>query len=131
MIRAWRWRYSASQAASWRRRSRIVCRRSGSATSRTTTTSKARPISGMASAYHPPRPALPALPPATYDPRTMRALLFLLLAGALAPRPFPLLRQPWAVRLWRRARLVAIIYAVVILVSAIVALVLRWDDIYG
>ncbi|HEY4684794.1 MAG TPA: hypothetical protein VII57_01985 [Dehalococcoidia bacterium] len=61
----------------------------------------------------------------------MRALLFLLLAGALATLPFLFLRQPWAVRLWRRARLVAIIYAVVILVSAIVALVLRWDDIYG
>jgi hypothetical protein len=66
-----------------------------------------------------------------YDPFEMRLLLFLLVTGALATLPFVVLRQRWAVDLWRRARLIAVIYALVILVSAIVALILRWDDIYG
>jgi capsular polysaccharide biosynthesis protein len=33
--------------------------------------------------------------------------------------------------LWHRAKLIAAIYALVILISAIVSLVVRWEDIYG
>ena len=61
----------------------------------------------------------------------MRVLLFFLLAGGLSLLPFVMLKQPWAVRLWRRLRLFFVVYAVVILVSAIVALIFRWDAIYG
>jgi hypothetical protein len=61
----------------------------------------------------------------------MRLLLMLLILGGLALLPFVMLRQPWAVRYWRRIRLLFVIYAIVILVSAIVALVFRWDAIYG
>jgi len=61
----------------------------------------------------------------------MRVLLFLLLAGGLSILPFVMLKQPWAVRLWRRLRLFFVVYAVVILVSAIVALIFRWEAIYG
>jgi len=61
----------------------------------------------------------------------MRVLLLLLLLGAAVTLPFAMLKQPWAVRLWRRVRLAFVIYAVIILVSAIVALVFRWDTIYG
>ena len=61
----------------------------------------------------------------------VKLLLFLLLASALAVAPFALLRRPWAVRIWRRFRLVLVIYVLVIVTSAIVSLVLRWDDIYG
>ncbi len=87
---------------------------------------------GHVASIAPGRPArLPAFPPSTYDRCTVRALVLLLLAGGLATLPFLFLRQPWAVRLWRRARLLAVIYAIVILVSAIVALILRWDAIYG
>ena len=61
----------------------------------------------------------------------VRLFLFLLLAGGLAVAPFAFLRRPWALRLWRRFRLVLVIYVLVIVTSAIVSLVLRWDDIYG
>jgi len=61
----------------------------------------------------------------------VRLLLFLLFASALAVAPFAFLRRPWAVRIWRRFRLILVIYVLVIVTSAIVSLVLRWDDIYG
>jgi hypothetical protein len=61
----------------------------------------------------------------------MRLLILLLVLGGLALLPFVTLRQPWAMRYWRRIRLLFVLYAVVILVSAIVALVFRWDAIYG
>ena len=61
----------------------------------------------------------------------MRLLLIILVLSSLATLPFLMLRQPWAVRYWSRIRLVFAIYALVILVTAIVALVFRWDAIYG
>ena len=61
----------------------------------------------------------------------MRILLLLMLASGLAIAPFVMLRQPWAMTIWRRIRLVIVIYAIVILVSALVTLVFRWDQIYG
>ena len=51
--------------------------------------------------------------------------------GAVLTLPFALVRRPWAMKLWRRIRLLFVIYALVILVSAIVTLVFRWDQIYG
>ena len=62
--------------------------------------------------------------------KTMRFLLFLALVTA-AVAPFVSLRRPWAVNLWRRVRLLAIIYAVIILVAAIVRLAFNWSAIYG
>ena len=61
----------------------------------------------------------------------MRLLLYFLLLSALVLAPFIVTRRPWALRLWQRLRLFLIIYVVVIVVSAITALVLRWDDFYG
>jgi hypothetical protein len=61
----------------------------------------------------------------------MRVLLLLMLISGVAIAPFVMLRQPWAVSIWRRIRFVVVLYAVVILVSAIVALVFRWDSFYG
>jgi hypothetical protein len=61
----------------------------------------------------------------------MRLLFLLLIVATAVTLPFALLKRPWAVRIWSRVRLVFIIYALVILVSAIVALVFRWDAIYG
>ena len=60
----------------------------------------------------------------------MRFLVILLLASGLT-LPFLMLRQPWAVTLWRRLRILAVVYALVILISAIASLVFRWDAIYG
>ena len=45
--------------------------------------------------------------------------------------PFVILRRPWAVRLWRRLKLIIVVYAIIIAMAGIVRLVLNWDDIYG
>ena len=45
--------------------------------------------------------------------------------------PFVALKRPWAVRLWQRFKLFVVIYAVIVLVAAVVGLVSNWDDIYG
>jgi hypothetical protein len=61
----------------------------------------------------------------------VKFLLLIMLLSIVATLPFVWLRRPWAITLWRRAKLVVAIYALVILVSAIVSLIFRWDDIYG
>jgi hypothetical protein len=61
----------------------------------------------------------------------VKLLLLILLAVGVATLPFAFLRQPWAVKLWQRIRLLVVLYALVILVSAIVSLIFRWDAIYG
>ena len=61
----------------------------------------------------------------------MRFLILIMVISVVATLPFVALKRPWALRLWQRARLIAVIYAVVILVSAIVSLISRWDAIYG
>jgi hypothetical protein len=61
----------------------------------------------------------------------VRLLLILLLIGAAISLPFAFLRRPWAVKLWRRIRLLFVVYTIVIIVSALVALVFRWDAFYG
>ena len=61
----------------------------------------------------------------------MRVILFLAITGALLLAPFVALRRPWAVRLWGRIKSLFVLYVVVIVVSAAVWLVLRWDDFYG
>jgi hypothetical protein len=61
----------------------------------------------------------------------MRFLLLLLIFGAVVSLPFAFLKRPWAVKLWRRIRMLFVIYALIILVSAAVALIFRWDAIYG
>ncbi len=61
----------------------------------------------------------------------MKFLLLIMVLSILAVLPFVVLRRRWAIVLWRRAKLVAVIYAAIILVSAIVRLVFGWDDIYG
>ena len=61
----------------------------------------------------------------------MKVLLLIMVLSVLATLPFVLLRRRWAVVLWRRAKLVAVLYALIILTSAIVRLVFGWDDIYG
>jgi hypothetical protein len=61
----------------------------------------------------------------------VKILFLLLLISGLAILPFVALKRPWAIKLWRRFKLVVVIYAVIIVVSAIVGLVFRWDSIYG
>ena len=61
----------------------------------------------------------------------VRILVFGLLVSGLALMPFVMLKRPWALTIWRRIRWLIVAYAVVIVVSAIVGLIFRWDDIYG
>jgi hypothetical protein len=61
----------------------------------------------------------------------MKILLLIMVLSVLAVFPFVVLRRSWAIALWRRAKLVAVIYTLIILTSAIVRLVFGWDDIYG
>ena len=62
----------------------------------------------------------------------MLKLLFLgtvflfVLAGPIAA-----LRQPWAIRLWRRLKLLLVAYIVTIVIIAVVRLISNWDQIYG
>ena len=61
----------------------------------------------------------------------MRILLFALILGALVLAPFVALRRPWALRAWRQIKKLTVVYVIAITVSAILWLVLRWDDFYG
>jgi hypothetical protein len=45
--------------------------------------------------------------------------------------PFVVLRKPWAVLLWRRLKLIIVVYALVIAAAGILRLITSWDDIYG
>jgi hypothetical protein len=67
----------------------------------------------------------------SYDREAMKTLLLLLVLGGAVVLPFVFLKQPWAVKLWRRIRLVIVIYVLVIFFSAVVRLVLNWDSFYG
>jgi hypothetical protein len=61
----------------------------------------------------------------------MGIIVLVLVLSVLALLPFVWLRKPWAVAIWRRAKLIAVLYAVIILVSGIVRLVFNFEDIYG
>ncbi|HEX5369603.1 MAG TPA: hypothetical protein VFY10_09355 [Dehalococcoidia bacterium] len=61
----------------------------------------------------------------------MKLLLLLGLVAVVVILPFVWLKRPWALRLWRQARLIAAIYALVVLLSAILRLAFNWHAIYG
>ncbi len=61
----------------------------------------------------------------------MGPLILLMILSLVLLIPFVLLRKPWAVAIWQRAKLIAILYALIILLSAIARLAFNWDDIYG
>jgi uncharacterized membrane protein SirB2 len=61
----------------------------------------------------------------------VKVLFLLLLVSGLALLPLVALRRPWAIKLWQRFKLVVVIYAVVVAVTAIVSLIFNWDGIYG
>ena len=61
----------------------------------------------------------------------MRVVLFVLIVGALMLAPFVALKRPWAVRFWGRVKKLSYVYVLAIVISAVVWLILRWDDFYG
>ena len=61
----------------------------------------------------------------------MGLIILLMVLSIVAILPFVWLRRPWALMIWRRAKIIAVLYAAIILVSGIARLVFNWDDIYG
>ena len=61
----------------------------------------------------------------------MKIFLLLLVVAALGLWPFVILKRPWALRLWQRVRLFLFVYVFVLILATLIALVFRWDDIYG
>ncbi len=55
----------------------------------------------------------------------MRILLLLLLVGGLIALPFTLIKAQWAVKLWKRIRLLLVIYVLVIFASGVIRLALN------
>ena len=45
--------------------------------------------------------------------------------------PIAALRQPWAVALWRKLKVLLVVYIFVIVLVAIARLAFNWNDIYG
>jgi hypothetical protein len=61
----------------------------------------------------------------------VKVLLALGVIGALIIVPFYKMRARWAVDLWRRIKLIVIIYCVVVFCAAIARLIFNFDAIYG
>jgi hypothetical protein len=61
----------------------------------------------------------------------MRLLVFSLIIAVVITWPFIKLKHRWAVGLWRKVSLLAMVYVLVIVLGAIIGLVTRWDAIYG
>jgi hypothetical protein len=61
----------------------------------------------------------------------VKVLLLIGIVGALIIVPFYRMRARWAVDLWRRIKLIAIIYCVVVFVAAVTRLIFNFDAIYG
>ena len=62
----------------------------------------------------------------------MLKLLFLTtVALMLFAGPIAALRQPWAMALWRKLRVLLFAYIFVIVLVAVLRLAFNWNDIYG
>ena len=62
----------------------------------------------------------------------MLKLLFLTtVALMLFAGPIAALRQPWAVALWRKLKVLLVVYIFVLVLVAITRLAFNWNDIYG
>ena len=61
----------------------------------------------------------------------MGLLILIMVLSVIAILPFVWMRRPWALAIWRRAKVIAVMYALIILLSGIVRLAFNWDDIYG
>ena len=56
----------------------------------------------------------------------LTTVVLMLFAGPIAA-----LRQPWAVALWRKLKVLLVAYILAIVVIALFRLALNWNDIYG
>lgn len=82
-------------------------------------------ISATSVAYHSRQPR------GTLIIRAMALIIGLMILSFICLLPFVIMRKPWALAIWRRAKLIAILYALIILTSGIVRLITNWDEFYG
>jgi hypothetical protein len=61
----------------------------------------------------------------------VKLLIWATLIGALVLFPFYKMRARWAVDLWRRIKLIVIVYCIVVFVAAVTRLIFNFDAIYG
>ena len=61
----------------------------------------------------------------------MKVLLALGVVGAMIIVPFYKMRARWAVDLWRRIKIIVIIYCIVVFAAAVSRLIFNFDAIYG
>ena len=61
----------------------------------------------------------------------MGPLILIMVLSVLVLLPFVWMRRPWAIKIWKQAKLIAVLYALIILLSGVVRLIFNWDDIYG
>ena len=61
----------------------------------------------------------------------MKVLLLLSIVVAVVLVPLYRMRVTWVVNLWRRTKLIAVIYCVVVFVAAVTRLIFNFDAIYG
>jgi glucose-6-phosphate-specific signal transduction histidine kinase len=61
----------------------------------------------------------------------MGLLILIMVLSLVVLLPFVWMRRPWAIAIWGRIKLIAVVYAVIILLSGVVRLVFDFDDIYG
>ena len=61
----------------------------------------------------------------------MSVLILIMVLSMVLLLPFVWMMRPWALAIWSRAKLIAVLYAMIILASGVARLVFNWDDIYG
>ena len=61
----------------------------------------------------------------------MKALLILGVVAAVILVPLYRLRVRWVVDLWRRTKLIVVLYCVIVFVAAVLRLIFNFDAIYG
>jgi hypothetical protein len=61
----------------------------------------------------------------------VKILLLLMVVSLLALIPFVILRKPWALTIWRRLKIIIVVYAIIIATVGILRLIITWEDIYG
>jgi len=54
-----------------------------------------------------------------------------MVVSLLALIPFVILRKPWALTIWRRLKIIIVVYAIIIATVGILRLIITWEDIYG
>jgi hypothetical protein len=62
---------------------------------------------------------------------SMTPIILIMILSVLVLLPFVWLRKPWALAIWRRIKLIFVLYALIIFVSGVARLVFNWNDIYG